>query len=60
VLGARFIVNFQCCIEFPACIELRFKLATSAAFVSALVSNRILMPIFDRGQGSNYASSKKK
>jgi hypothetical protein len=40
-------------------MELRLKLATSAAFVSALVSNRILMPIFDRGQGSNYASSRK-
>ena len=40
-------------------MELRLKLATSAAFVSALVSNRILMPMFDRGQGSNYASSRK-
>jgi hypothetical protein len=40
-------------------MELRLKLATSAAFVSALVSNRTLMPIFDRGQGSNYTSSRK-
>jgi hypothetical protein len=40
-------------------MELRLKLATSAAFVSALVSNRTLMPIFDRAGQQLHVFKKK-